>query len=100
MSKKTATRVWVTSLISGCLVSAFITALVSLTGTAYYFPPFWPGLWFSWVIVIVAHGEQWTDTLLLVLSMIGNAAVYACLTFLVLRAEIRARGRLSRYFLQ
>ena len=97
---KTTTRVWVTSLIAGCLLSVIVTALISVTGMAFYFPPFWPGLWFAWAVIIVAHGEEWNHTLVFPIAIIGNAAFYAWLCFRVLVAEIRARGRLSRYFLR
>ena len=93
-------RVWATSLVVGCAISCVLSAAMWATRIAFYFPPFWPGLFFAWVIVIVAHGEQWSPTLFITIATIGNAGFYAWLFSRVIGAEIRSRGSLSRWFLR
>lgn len=92
-------RVWVTSVVIGCVVSGMLSAWISASRVALYFPPFWPGLFFAWAVIIIA-GEQCGRTCFAILTSTGNAAFYGLLTSRVIRAEIRSRGRLSRYFLR
>ena len=91
-------RVWVTSFVVGCVISGILTALMWATRTAFCFPPFWPGLFFSWGVIIVFQGEQWGRAFFGIVATMSNAAFYAWLTSRVSVAEIRSHGRLSRHF--
>jgi hypothetical protein len=90
-------RLWVTSLVAGCAISGILTGLVLATGIAFYFPPFWPGLFFAWIVVIFSHGESWTSHFGIILATVGNAVLYAWVSGRVIQAEVLARGRVSRY---
>jgi hypothetical protein len=91
-------RLLVTSLALGCIISTVLTAFVALTRVAFYFPPFWPGLFFSWIVIIVSHGELWSDRVGLSLVAIGNAVFYAWIFFRLVKAEVVSRGPLGRFF--
>jgi hypothetical protein len=95
---KSRMRLWITSLLTGCAISGALTAFVLATRTAFYFPPFWPGLFFAWIVIILSRGESWAGDLILILATLGNAAVYAWLYLRVIKAEVSARGRVGRYF--
>jgi fatty acid desaturase len=92
-------RLWGTSVVFGCAISGNLTVVVWATRLAFYFPPFWPGLFFAWVIVILSHGKSWATHFGIALAMIGNAAFYTWISFRVVQAEVVSRGRLSRHFL-
>jgi hypothetical protein len=94
------TRVWLTSVAFGAAVSVILTGTMLKMGIAYWFPPFWPGL-FLWIASAIAgHGLYLTGPGGLALVTTGNAAFYAWGFSRILRAEILARGNLSRYFLR
>ena len=92
-------RIWGTSVAFGCAISGILTVVVSATRLAFYFPPFWPGLLFAWVIVILSHGKSGVTHFGIALATVGNAALYTWISFRVIQAEVVSRGRLSRYFL-
>lgn len=92
-------RVWLTSVFAGCALSVIITGAALVAGVAYAFPPCWPGLFMCWAYVALSH-RAWNDAASLAVIGIGNAAFYAWISLQILRAEILARGRLSRHFLR
>jgi len=92
-------RLCITSLLLGGAVSCSFTAFVWLTRAIFYFPPVWPGLFFSWAVFVVG-GRHWADCFGIVELTFGNAAFYAWLSFRVLKADVVSRGRLSRYFVR
>jgi hypothetical protein len=65
---KSRMRLWVTSLVAGCAISAILTVVVRATGMALYFPPFWPGLFLAWIVIIFSHGESWASHFGIVLT--------------------------------
>jgi hypothetical protein len=94
------TRVWLVSLAIGCGTSLILTAAMLKMSIGFWFPPFWPGLFLARAFSLVGHGQTWDGGLTLALILAGNAAFYAWLFLRILRAEIHARGHLSRYFLR
>lgn len=92
------TRVWIAALAMGCITSVVLTAAMLKTGAGFWFPPCWPGLLLGLVFTAFRSGEAALSTLALITA--GNAVFYAWLFLQVLRAEINARGHLSRYFLR
>jgi hypothetical protein len=92
-------RLWLVSLAIGCGTSLILTAAMLKMSIGFWFPPFWPGLFLALAFSIVSHGQSW-DSVSLALILAGNAAFYAWLFLRILRAEIHARGHLSRYFLR
>jgi hypothetical protein len=93
-------RVWLTSLLGGAALSVIITAGALKAGVAYWFPPCWPGLLLWFVCAALGHREVWNSDYALAVMGVGNAVFYAWLSVQILRAEILARGRLSRHFLR
>ena len=89
-----------TSILFGCAISGVLTAFVTVTRIAFYFPPFWPGLFFSWIVIVVCHGELWASQLGLSLVVIGNAVFYAWMSQWVIKAEVVSRGPVGRYILR
>lgn len=69
-----------------------------MTRTAFYLPPFGPGLFVAWIITTVRHGESMSAYGGIVVATISNAALYVWAAFRVIKAEILAGGRLGRYF--
>ena len=92
-------RVWLASLTMGLATSLVLTGAVLKMGIAFYFPPFWPGLFFAFVCGIIGPGH-WYNHIGIALVVLGNATFYAWIFFKALRAEVAARGSLSRYFLR
>ena len=92
------TRVWIAALAVGCITSVVLTAVMLKTGVGFWFPPCWPGLLLALVFAVFRTGDATLWTLALITA--GNAVFYAWLFLQVLRAEISARGHLSRYFLR
>jgi hypothetical protein len=99
MTNKQKVRLASISLLAGCIVSALIFA-VAQTGIAFWFPTFWPGLFFSWFIVAVFEGGDWPSKYGLVVMAISNAVFYAWLSYLAIRADLQATGRIGKYLLQ
>jgi hypothetical protein len=93
------TRVWIAALAMGCITSVVLTAVMLKTGVGSWFPPCWPGLLLGLVSAVLQKGET-SSIRTLALITAGNAVFYAWLFLQVLRAEISARGHLSRYFLR
>jgi len=93
-------RVWLTSLFAGCLLSTIVTAAGLKAGAGYWFPPLWPGtfIWFAWTVL--GHREAWNNNVAPAVIGTGNAVFYTWICLQILRAEILARGRLSRHFLR
>lgn len=87
------------SIAIGCVVSLLVLG-VSVTGIGLWFPPFWPGLWFSWLIVILCRGESWPRLVGSILVTLGNATFYSWLSYRVVKAEALSRGRLGRILLR
>lgn len=92
------TRVWLASLTAGCAISFMLTAAMRKMSIGFWFPPSWPGAFLALPSAIARHGQLWDSRASLALVTIGNAAFYAWIFLRVLRAEILARGNLSRYF--
>jgi hypothetical protein len=69
-------------------------------GIGFWFPPFWPGLFFAWGIIIVTHAQQWGESAFLVLVTRGNAAFYAWISLKLIGADIEARGWFGRKLLR
>ena len=57
------------------------------------------GLLLCWAYVAFSH-RAWNDAAALAVIGIGNAAFYVWISLQILRAEILARGHLSRHFLR
>lgn len=93
MTPERKTRVWLASLACG-LASSIVLAGVARAGL-YWFPPWWPGL------ILAVTFKAWTGndgSDLLIVA--GNTAFYTWIFLRIVRAEINARGHLSRYFLR
>jgi hypothetical protein len=90
------TRVWVTSLMMGCGTSLILTAAMLKMNVGSWFLPSWPGL----LLAYLTGHNQVADIAGLALVIVGNAGFYGWLFMKIIRAEITARGHLSRYFLQ
>jgi hypothetical protein len=91
-------RIWLVSLAFG-LASSILVASIAKTGLAYWLPPFWPGLFLA-VTFEAFRGQRWTPGADFVLIIAGNAAFYTWIFSRIVRAEIAARGHLSRYFVR
>ena len=85
---------------TGLGVAAILTAAIAKMKIVFWFPPAWPGLFLSWLYAIFVKGQHWTAASGLLVFTAGNALFYAWLSLQVLRAEVQARGHLSRYFLR
>jgi hypothetical protein len=94
------TRVWFTSLAFGCAVSCLLTAAMGKTHYGFWLPGAQPGWVSAWTTRLLRPGSGAHDPSGMVLVATGNAAFYAWLFSRVLRAEILARGSMSRYFLR
>ena len=90
------TRVRVASLMIGCGTSVIVSAAMLKTNVGCWFLPSWPGLFLAYL----AGRNQIADVASLALVIAGNAIFYGWLFLKIIRAEITARGHLSRYFLQ
>jgi hypothetical protein len=88
------TRVWIAALAMGCITSVVLTAAMLKTGVGFWFPPCWPGLLLALVFAVFRTGDANLWALALIAA--GNALFYAWLFLRILRAEIHARGHLSR----
>ena len=93
-------RVWLASLTMGLATSLILTAAILRMGTAFWFPPFWPGLFLAFVCGMIGQGQHWASRIDIAAVILGNAAFYAWIFLTALRAEVAARGSLSRYFLR
>jgi hypothetical protein len=93
------TRVWLTSLAVGGAISLVLTAAMRKTHFGFWLPGSQPGWLFAWAARLVHAGAVTNDPSSLALVAAGNAGFYAWIFSRILRAEIVARGNLSRYFL-
>ena len=92
--------VYCASLLAGSTTSLLITALMLRLSFGYWFIPAWPGMLLTSVHAMFETSQNSTSPTSLLLITIGNAIFYAWLSLRVLRAEVQARGHLSRYFLR
>jgi hypothetical protein len=94
------TRVWLASLAVGCAISFVLTAALRKTQFGFWLPGSQPGWLLAWATRLMRPGSVTQDLSGITLVTAGNAAFYAWVFSRVLRAEILARGNLSRYFLR
>jgi len=94
------TRVWLTSLAVGCTISFLLTAAMWKTHYGFWLPGSQPGWLLAWATRVVRPASGWENSSGIAVVTAGNAAFYAWIFSRVLRAEILARGNLSRYFLR
>jgi hypothetical protein len=92
--------VYCTSLITGAATAMILTVLMLKLGIGYWFIPAWPGMLLAALPAIFDNRQTSTGATNLLLVTTGNAIVYARLSLHILRAEVQARGHLSRYFLR
>ena len=92
--------VYCSSLVSGAATALILTALMLKLSVGYWFIPAWPGMLLAALPVIFHNGQSLSGATSLFLVTAGNAIFYAWLSLRVLRAEVQARGHLSRYFLR
>jgi len=88
------------SILAGCAISVVLDVFMAMLGVAYYFPPFWPGLFFSLTVIIASRGESWANGIHIALVTVGNAAFYTWVSLRVLKAEVVSRGPLGRRLLR
>jgi Na+/glutamate symporter len=91
---------YATTVLIGCAVSVLMTITMWLTRLGFLFPPFLPGLLFSWVVIIIRHGESWTKLVGISIATLGNAALYSWLSYPLIKADVLARGPLGRFLLR
>jgi hypothetical protein len=94
------TRLWLASLMIGLGTAAILTVTMTKMRIVFWFPPAWPGLFLTWLCAILNNGQDWPSESGLLVFTAGNAIFYAWFSLHVLRAEVQARGHLSRYFLR
>ncbi len=94
------TRVWIACLAFGCMVSLFLTAILRKTEFGFWLPGSQPGWLLAWATRLVHPGSTSDQLTGMAVVTAGNAIFYAWLFSRILRAEISARGNLSRYFLR
>jgi hypothetical protein len=93
------TRMWLTSLAVGCALSLILTAAIRKTHFGFWLPGAQPGWMFAWAARMVRPTSVPADSAIALVTA-GNTAFYAWIFSRILRAEIVARGNLSRYFLR
>lgn len=91
------TRMWIVSLAAGCAISLVLTAAMRKTQFGVWLPGTQPGWMLAWATRLL-HPNSAADGIALVTA--GNTVFYAWIFSRILRAEILARGSLSRYFLR
>jgi len=89
-----------TSLVMGSATALILTALMLKVSPGLWFIPAWPGMLLAALPAIFQNGPGSTGATTLLFITAGNALFYAWLSLQVLRAEVQARGHLSRYFLR
>ena len=94
MTPERKTRIWLASVAFG-FASSIVLAELARAGL-YWFPPLWPGLILAFAFKAWAGRGAGSDLLILA----GNTAFYTWIFVRIVRAEINARGHLSRYFLR
>jgi hypothetical protein len=90
-------RVWLASLTMGLATSLVLTAAMRKTQFGVWLPGTQPGWMLAWAMRLL-HPNSAGDGIALVIA--GNTLFYAWIFSRILRAEILARGSLSRYFLR
>jgi hypothetical protein len=99
-SDRLSRRIYFASALFACVLSLFFTVGSQLTGLAPWFPPVWPGVWFSWLVVIMCNGESWANRVALILVGAGNAMFYFWISYRVMKADALAGGRFTRSILR
>jgi hypothetical protein len=99
MMSESKTRVWLASLVFGCSASLILIGAMARMGIANWCPLFWPGLFLETGSALL-RGRAWSERTSLVLLVSGNTIFYSWIFSKIVRAEITARGHLSRYFLR
>ncbi|MGC2196384.1 MAG: hypothetical protein WA628_17055 [Terriglobales bacterium] len=94
------TRVRLTSLAVGCAIALLLTAALRKTHFGFWLPGAQPGWLVAWATRLVRPGAVTEDSAGLALVTAGNTAFYSWIFSRILRAEILARGCLSRHFLR
>ncbi len=94
------TRVWLASLAFGCIVSLLLTAILGKTQFGFWLPGSQPGWLLPWATRLLRPGSVADQPTGMALVTAGNALFYGWLFSRILRAEITARGNLSRFFLR
>jgi hypothetical protein len=94
MTPERKTRIWLASLACG-FASSMVLAGVARAGL-HWFPPLWPGLILAFAFKMWGGWNGGSE----VLIAAGNTTFYTWIFYRIVRAEITARGHLSRYFLQ
>jgi hypothetical protein len=94
------TRMWLTSVAVGCAISLILTAAMRKTHFGFWLPGAQPGWIFAWATRLLRPGSAAEVPSAIALVTAGNTAFYAWIFSRILRAEIVARGNLSRYFLR
>jgi len=100
MMAERKSRVWLTSLTFGCLVSTFLAVVMRKTQLGFWLPGAQPGWLFAFATRLVRPGSLANSVSDLALVSAGNAVFYSWIFSRILRAEIAARGNLSRHFLR
>jgi hypothetical protein len=90
-------RVWLASLTMGLATSLILTAAMRKTQFGFWLPGTQPGWMLAWATRFIWPNSAETGVALVTG---GNTAFYAWIFSRILRAEILARGSLSRYFLR
>jgi hypothetical protein len=90
-------RMWIASLVAGCVISFVLTVAMRKTQFGVWLPGTQPGWMVAWAARLMRPDSD-ADGVALVTA--GNTAFYAWIFSRILRAEILARGSLSRYFLR
>jgi hypothetical protein len=93
MTSERKFRFWLANLAFG------VASSILLQGIGYWFPLLWPGMFLA-LGVTVLLGQSLSAVAELWLVLAGNMLFYTWIFSRIVRAEITARGHLSRYFLQ
>jgi len=96
---KLSVRLYASSVVIGFAVSVLMMLGMWVTRLAFWFPPVWPGMWFSWLVIIICRGESWPEVVGRSLVILCNAAFYTWLSYRVIKAEVVSGGRFSRILL-
>ena len=92
-------RLWISSLISGLVISGILSGVMWKTHAEYWLPGSQPGWLLAWIAMAVVRTGSGSDRLGDALITLGNAAFYAWLIRGLLAAEIAVRGALGKHFL-
>ena len=93
MTAERKIRFWLASLAFGMASSIFLQRIGD------WFPPIWPGMVLA-LGVAALKGHPLAAVSQMWLALAGNTVFYSWIFSRIMRAEISARGHLSRYFLR